>query len=58
LINNNASTLGNDGMLRFEVIMFVIKKEPQVDYKVEMKVTSGKVPLRARIVSIRQTRVE
>jgi hypothetical protein len=55
LINNNASTLGNDGMLRFEVIMFVIKKEPQVDYKVEMKVTSGKAPLGARIVSIRQT---
>jgi hypothetical protein len=54
LINNNASTLGNDGMLRFEVIMFVIKKEPQVDYK-EMKVTSGKAPLRERIVSIRQT---
>ena len=58
LINNNASTLGNDGMLRFEVIMFVIKKEPEVDYKVEMKVTSGKAPLRARIVSIRQTHVE
>jgi hypothetical protein len=58
LINNNASTLGNDGTLRFEVIMFVMKKEPEVDYKVEMKVTSGKAPLRARIVSIRQTRVE
>jgi hypothetical protein len=58
LINNNASTLGNDGMLRFEVIMFVIKKEPEVDYKVEMKVTPGKAPLRARIVSIRQTRRE
>jgi hypothetical protein len=29
-----------------------------VDYKVEMKVTSGKAPLRARIVSIRQTHVE
>jgi hypothetical protein len=27
--------------------MFVIKKEPEVDYKVEMKVTSVKVPLRA-----------
>src|SRR5215831_2866763 len=58
LINNKSSTLGNDGTLRFEVIMFVIKKEPEVDYKVEMKVMSGKAPLRARIVSIRQTRVE
>ena len=58
LINNNASTIGNDGMLRFEVIMFVIKQEPEVDYKVEMKVTSGKAPLRARIVSIRQTHLE
>jgi hypothetical protein len=55
LINNNASRLSNDGRLRFEVIMFVIKKEPEVDYKVEMKVTSGKAPLGARIVSIRQT---
>jgi hypothetical protein len=45
-------------MLRFEVIMFVIKKEPEVDYKVEMKVTPGRPPLRARIVSIRQTRRE
>ena len=45
-------------MLRFKVIMFVIKKEPEVDYKVEMKVTPGKAPLRARIVTIRQTHVE
>jgi len=57
-INNNASTLGNGGMLRFEVIMSVIKKEPQVDYKVEMKVTAGKAALRARIVSIWQTHAE
>ena len=57
-INSNASTLGNDGMLRFKVIMFVIKKEPEVDYKVEMKVTTGNAPLRARIIAIRHTHVE
>lgn len=56
--NSNASTLGNDGMLRFKVIMFVIKKEPEVDYKVEMKVTTGNAPLRARIIAIRHTHVE
>ena len=35
------------------VTMFVVKKETDVDYKVEMKVTPGNAPLRARIVSIR-----
>ena len=34
-------------MLRFKVIMFVIKKEPEVDYKAEMKVTTGNALLRA-----------
>jgi hypothetical protein len=58
LINNNASMLGNGGMLSFKVIMFVIKNEPEVDYKVEMKVMPGKAPLRARIISIRQTHAE
>ncbi|MGC1743674.1 MAG: hypothetical protein WA754_14105 [Pseudolabrys sp.] len=45
-------------MLRFKVIMFVIKKEPEVDYKVEMKVTTGNALLRARIIAIRHTHVE
>ena len=51
------TTLGNDGTLRFPVTMFVVKKETEVDYKVEMKVTPGNAPLRARIVSIRKTHV-
>lgn len=51
------SKLGNDGTLRFPVIMFVVKKQTEVDYKVEMKVAPGKAPLHARIVSIRKTHV-
>jgi hypothetical protein len=51
------SMLGNDGTLRFSVIMFVVKKEIEVDYKVEMKVTPGRAPLHARIVSIRKAHV-
>ena len=57
MLSVGESTLGNDGTLRFPVAMFVVKKETEVDYKVEMKVTPGKAPLRARIVSIRKTHV-
>ena len=46
------STFGNDGSLRFPVTMFVVKKETEVDYKVEMKVTPGKPPSHVRILSI------
>ena len=52
LIGN--STLANKGRLRFSVTMFVIKKETEVNYKIEMKVAPGHAPLRARIVSIRK----
>lgn len=51
------STLGNNGTLRFAVIMFVVKKQIEVDYKVEMKVIPGNASLNAHIVSIRKTHV-
>jgi hypothetical protein len=57
MLSIGESTLGNDGTLRFPVIMFVVKKQTEVDYKVEMKVTPGRAPLRARIVSFRKTHV-
>jgi hypothetical protein len=57
MLSIGKSTLGNNGTLRFPVIMFVVKKQTEVDYKVEMKVTPGKAPLRARIVSFRKTHV-
>jgi hypothetical protein len=57
MLSIGESTLGNDGTLRFPVIMFVVKKQTEVDYKVEMKVTPGKAPLHARIVSFRKTHV-
>jgi hypothetical protein len=52
-VSNNGATLGNDGEFRFNAIMSVMKKEPEVDYRIVVKATSGKDG--ARIVSIRQT---
>lgn len=56
--NENDSTLGNDGTLRFGVIAFVVKKDPEVDYQVEVKVTPGTTPMTARIVKIVQTHAQ
>lgn len=55
---NNGSTLGNDGTLRFKVVAFIVKKDPEVDYDVVIKVTPGATPMRARIVKIVQTHAE
>ena len=52
-VSNNGATLGNDGEFRFNAIMSVMKKEPEVDYRIVVKATPGKDG--ARIVSIRQT---
>ena len=54
--NEGSARLGNDGLFSFEAIMFVIKKEPEVDYKIAVKATPGKDG--ARIVSIRRTVVK
>ena len=56
--NENGATLRNNGTLRFSVIAFVVKKEPEVDYQVEVKVTPGTTPMSARIVAIRQTHAQ
>lgn len=58
LISDNGNTLRNDGTLRFKVTAFIVKKDPEVDYDVEIKVTPGSTPLRARIIAIRQTHAE
>ena len=58
LISDNGNTLRNDGTLRFKVTAFIVKKEPEVDYDVEMKVTPTATPLTARIVKIVQTHAE
>lgn len=58
LISDHGNTLRNDGTLRFKVVAYIVKKDPEVDYDVEMKVITGKTPLRARIISIRQTHAE
>ena len=58
LISDNGNTLSNDGTLRFKVVAYIVKKDPEVDYDVEMKVTPGETPLRARIVKIVQTHAE
>jgi hypothetical protein len=58
LISDNGNTLRNDGTLRFKVVAFIVKKDPEVDYDVEMKVTPGATPLTARIVKIVQTHAE
>jgi hypothetical protein len=50
--------LRSDGTLRFKVVAFIVKKDPEVDYDVEMKVTTGKTPLRAHIVKIVRTHAE
>jgi hypothetical protein len=57
MLSIDESKLGNDGTLRFSVIMFVVKKQTEADYRVEMKVTPGKAPLHARIVSFRKSHV-
>jgi hypothetical protein len=58
LISNNGNTLSNAGVLRFKVTAFIVKKDPEVDYDIEMKVTPRTTPLTARIVKIRQTHAE
>jgi hypothetical protein len=55
MLSIGESKLGNDGTLRFSVIMFVVKKQTEADYRVEMKVTPGTAPLHARIVSFRKS---
>ena len=58
LISVNGNMLRSDGTLRFKVVAFIVKKDPEVDYDVEMKVTTGKTPLRAHIVKIVRTHAE
>jgi hypothetical protein len=55
---NDGSTLSNDGMLRFKVVAFVVKKDPEVDYNVVIKVTPDATPMRAHIIKIVQTHAE
>jgi len=57
-INFFRSRLGNDGTLTCEAIAFIVKKDPEVDYRVTIKVTGATGPLRARIVSLRQTHAQ
>ena len=58
MISDNGNTLTNNGTLRFKVTAFIVKKDPEVDYDVEMKVTPGATPMNARIVRMRQTHAE
>ena len=58
LISDKGIILRNDGTLRFKVVAFIVKKDPEVDYDIEMKVTTGSEPLRARVISVRQTHAE
>jgi hypothetical protein len=58
LISSSGNTLRNNGTLRFKAVAFIVKKDPEVDYDIEMKITTGKAPLRARIVKIVQTHAE
>ena len=58
LISDSGNTLSNSGTLRFKVTAYIVKKDPSVDYDIEMKVTPHSTPLRARIVKIVQTHAD
>lgn len=52
------TTLTNDGTLRFSVTAFIVKKDPEVDYDVVIKIAPKATPLTARIVKIVQTHAD
>jgi hypothetical protein len=58
LLSIGETRLGNDGTLHFPVIMFVVQKETEADFTLEMRLTPGNGPLHTRIVSIRKPHVE